>query len=271
MAVNRGLPKSTSMDPLSLGIGAAVSLGSSSMGLFGRKKQRKHEEEMARQQRDWNYRMWKEQNAYNSPEAQMQRLKDAGLNPHLLYGQGVAGATGQADSVPSYQQADSINTLEGFDPFGKFMQFANLQGQNALRAAQAHQAEQNTKNLATKNQIDLISLETNSSLKSAYISSKLAQLESDKAEAAVRRMIAEYKTANPQEQKDMISNQAKLIAQELTNAGLMGELRSQQQQYSPKAMAETIQGWLSSLGADSTLAKALGIAIGMYIMPKMKY
>lgn len=30
---------------------------------------------------------WNRQNEYNSPAAQMQRYKDAGLNPHLIYGQ----------------------------------------------------------------------------------------------------------------------------------------------------------------------------------------
>lgn len=34
-------------------------------------------------------------NAYNSPAEQMKRLKGAGLNPNLVYGQGVQGATGQ--------------------------------------------------------------------------------------------------------------------------------------------------------------------------------
>jgi hypothetical protein len=42
---------------------------------------------------------WNMQNAYNSPEAQMNRFKAAGLNPHLIYGQGTAG---NATSMPQY-------------------------------------------------------------------------------------------------------------------------------------------------------------------------
>lgn len=34
---------------------------------------------------------WNMQNAYNSPQMQMERFKAAGLNPHLIYGQGSAG------------------------------------------------------------------------------------------------------------------------------------------------------------------------------------
>lgn len=39
------------------------------------------------------------QNAYNDPAQQMARLKKAGLNPNLIYGQSVSGATGQAGAV----------------------------------------------------------------------------------------------------------------------------------------------------------------------------
>lgn len=42
---------------------------------------------------------WKMQNAYNHPTAQMQRLQEAGLNPNLIYGDSVSGATGRADSI----------------------------------------------------------------------------------------------------------------------------------------------------------------------------
>ena len=37
------------------------------------------------------------QNEYNHPAAQMARLREAGLNPALVYGQGASGATGLAD------------------------------------------------------------------------------------------------------------------------------------------------------------------------------
>lgn len=41
--------------------------------------------------------MWEKQNAYNTPAAQMERLKDAGLNPMLAYTQ---GSPGNATSAP---------------------------------------------------------------------------------------------------------------------------------------------------------------------------
>lgn len=44
--------------------------------------------------------MWHMQNAYNSPEEQMKRFGAAGLNPHLIYGQ---GNSGNATAFPRYQ------------------------------------------------------------------------------------------------------------------------------------------------------------------------
>ena len=75
--------------------GAAISaIGS----FFGNKSNRKQsaeafereskfarEERLAQQQ--WIEQMYEKNNSYNSPAAQMQRLKDAGLNPDLIYSQ----------------------------------------------------------------------------------------------------------------------------------------------------------------------------------------
>lgn len=44
--------------------------------------------------------MWNRQNLYNSPEAQMSRLKGAGLNPNLVYGTGATANT--SGSMPHY-------------------------------------------------------------------------------------------------------------------------------------------------------------------------
>lgn len=61
-----------------------------------------------RQMADLNYQrgldMWNLQNEYNSPSASVQRLKDAGLNPALMYGGGsVAGnaSTAPQSNIPS--------------------------------------------------------------------------------------------------------------------------------------------------------------------------
>lgn len=60
----------------------------------------KAEAELAYQR---SIQMWNMQNLYNSPAEQMKRFGAAGLNPHLIYGQ---GSPGNATSFPQYQKPD---------------------------------------------------------------------------------------------------------------------------------------------------------------------
>lgn len=55
-------------------------------------------ERMQQQQNAWNLEQWHRNNEYNSPAAQLQRMKAAGLNPDLMYGQNASGAAGNASS-----------------------------------------------------------------------------------------------------------------------------------------------------------------------------
>lgn len=58
--------------------------------------------------------MWHMQNAYNSPAEQMKRFGAAGLNPHLIYGQ---GSSGNASSAPAYHPADMQHRYQAA-PYG---------------------------------------------------------------------------------------------------------------------------------------------------------
>lgn len=70
------------------------------------KKTREWNEKMYAQQRTDALSDWQMQNAYNSPEQQMQRLKDAGLNPNLVYGNGAEAMSAQQ---PRQSQPGSWN------------------------------------------------------------------------------------------------------------------------------------------------------------------
>lgn len=96
------------MDPVTaslVAVGSQVaSTGASNLGSY---LMYKHTREDNRQDATTAYNrtldMWNKANEYNSPTAQMERLKQAGLNPNLVYGN---GATTQA-STPSAPQASS--------------------------------------------------------------------------------------------------------------------------------------------------------------------
>ena len=82
-------------DPITLGAAAVLGGGQlASQGINAlvqsgmNKKTREWNEKMYGIQRQHALQDWQMQNAYNSPEQQMARLKAAGLNPHLIYGGG---------------------------------------------------------------------------------------------------------------------------------------------------------------------------------------
>lgn len=129
---------------LSAGVGALGSIGGSvAGGLFSAnqaKKNRAFQERMYNKQVEDTLNFWNMQNEYNLPSAQLQRLKDAGLNPMLMYGQGGVQnvSTGSPDlpSAPHGAQGapGSFNTP---------IDFANLALINAQTKLAESQAKKN--------------------------------------------------------------------------------------------------------------------------------
>lgn len=75
------------------------------------KKNRKFAEKMYNRQRADALSDWNMQNAYNAPSAQMERLKNAKLNPNLIYGTGT-----QASGLSSPVRSSSASTPQGQAP-----------------------------------------------------------------------------------------------------------------------------------------------------------
>lgn len=84
------------MDPLIIG---AIGQGVNALSQLGSNiGSRAFSREMYAQQHEDSIEFWKMQNEYNTPWNQMQRLKQAGLNPAMIYGSG--GSTGGMASAP---------------------------------------------------------------------------------------------------------------------------------------------------------------------------
>lgn len=94
--------------------------------------------------------MWNKQNEYNTPLAQMERYKAAGLNPNLIYSQ---GSSGNATSAPSMHMAEApkANSTLDFSKMMPFLQMRNLDSQNELINAQTVAAQEDAKNKALAN------------------------------------------------------------------------------------------------------------------------
>ena len=95
------------------GSGLASSVGGALvgglLGLGGQKLQTKQEKELMQYQFDLQKQMFDYQAAYNSPSAQMGRLRAAGLNPNLVYGNGSVVNTNTATG--------SVGKGNGSNPF----------------------------------------------------------------------------------------------------------------------------------------------------------
>nr|QJB19759.1 MAG: DNA pilot protein [Microvirus sp.] len=62
-------------------------------------KQEAFSREMYQRQQADNVAFWHQQNEYNSPEQQIKRLREAGINPAIMYGGNASGAAGQAGPI----------------------------------------------------------------------------------------------------------------------------------------------------------------------------
>lgn len=91
----------TGADPWSIGLAAADTITNPLFAHLTNVKNRKFARETYKTQRKDALADWQMQNEYNSPRAQMQRYQEAGLNPHLIYGQMGNSSEVRTSSQPS--------------------------------------------------------------------------------------------------------------------------------------------------------------------------
>ncbi|AYP28871.1 MAG: DNA pilot protein [Microviridae sp.] len=81
--------------------------------------------ELAKYSYDKNLEQWNRENAYNSPAAQMQRYRDAGLNPNLIYSQ--QNTAGSSPQMSAPQIAPVTGQAQGLqNAFNTISQMANF-------------------------------------------------------------------------------------------------------------------------------------------------
>lgn len=133
-------------------IGAAASAGSSyASGKQSRKnleRQIQANRELAAYSYDQQKQMIHQQNLYNAPASQMERYKEAGLNPNLIYSQ---GNPGQQTEIAKYNapREDYKGIPPVVDVGSVLEQFQNF----AMKNAQIDNVRAVTENQEIKNQI----------------------------------------------------------------------------------------------------------------------
>lgn len=107
-----------------------------------------------RKTRAWNEKMygvqrsdaladWNMQNEYNSPTSQMARLRDAGLNPNLVYGNGIT------QSSPTIRSA----SVEKWNPENVMAGTGAVVGDSLMRYFDVRMREAQTDNLKAQNTV----------------------------------------------------------------------------------------------------------------------
>lgn len=118
-------------------IGAGSGALNSVSQMHQNKKNRQFTREMYDRQKADALEFWNLQNEYNSPQAQMGRFQEAGLNPHLIYGQGNSGNSG-AISTPDVQTPQSRSPEWGNAISGAGLPLLLAQADLRIKQAQAN-------------------------------------------------------------------------------------------------------------------------------------
>lgn len=136
----------------------------------------------------WSEKMWQKENAYNTPAMQVQRLKDAGINPYFALGQITPSMQNGFPSSPSggapaalpAQPVDYGSLGRGIaDAVSQYYNMRNMQALNRKTEAEAQSQEIHNKYLDLRNMLDLLKLKEDKSLtytQNKYLSEQYYQL-----------------------------------------------------------------------------------------------
>lgn len=114
------------------------------------RKNREYNLMLAKQQNQWNVEQWQRENDYNDPQAQISRLRAAGLNPDMIYGQG--GISNVAASSPQMTSGAPSSPVD-YSPLGT----KRTVGEAVMQSLAIEQAKANiekTKGEAKKTGVD---------------------------------------------------------------------------------------------------------------------
>lgn len=115
------------------------------MIIEGRNYDRKEYDRTYKQTRDDALADRDYNNKYNSPEQQMVRLRLAGLNPHLVYGNGAQMTASQIRDANPNTRNSPVNRMERApNPVQDYMGIQSLQAQTNLTQAQTELTRSNT-------------------------------------------------------------------------------------------------------------------------------
>ena len=125
-------------------VAAGAGLAGNVANVYMQNQTNKANQEIATRNNQHNQNMWQQTNEYNTPANQMHRLKEAGLNTSMLYGQ-------PSNTAQPQQQADTSNKAQS--PKVDFDNAISNTLQASLLASQTANIQEDTKSKQIQNQL----------------------------------------------------------------------------------------------------------------------
>lgn len=174
-----------------------------------------------KEQAKWNQKFIDQQNEYNTPANQMARFMDAGLNPHLVYGQGSPGN----QSSPNHMERAPIPDLSNVIP---------LMNQTMMTQSQTEALDaktQQTYTVTALKEVEKRVLERNPLLNDpaffAIIDGLLSTAELKRGERGLQAVEMEYQTATVGLRAAKIEREIELMEQRFNLGQLDGSIKAE--------------------------------------------
>lgn len=137
--------------------GAIAGLAGQVMNIAEQRRVNRQQESFSREmwdkqgQRDLEF--WNLQNSYNDPSAQMQRLKAAGLNPNLVYGNGATTQAAPLSAKPSHSISPGAAKMDISSLVQQTLMLQQIKSNIARTDAETKAIEARTVNQVFDNQV----------------------------------------------------------------------------------------------------------------------
>ena len=268
------------------GVGSLLGgLGSSAMNNKAVQDTNKANMEIAKYQAQWQQQenekayqrslnMWNLQNEYNSPTQQMARIRAAGLNPNLVYGNGVTGNS--SGSTPQYEPAKfNAPTMQAYrgwnlgisDAITQFLayrtakaQVDNMEAQNGLIRQQTATEATKQANIAASTSRSEFDLNMAKELKDVSVSSAIADMNQKQAGAAQGWTKANREVVQYELDKALFNNKIKLNNEEYLKT--LESVRQLQQDNDINAFRYRMERLLGTGSNSLTMIRDLLLRLG---------
>ena len=220
-------------------------------------------ERMMQKQMDYNTDMWNKQNEYNTASAQVQRLKEAGLNPYLMMSNGSQIGSASSVNSPSLASASGNPNIQAYDPSNSIASGVNAIGGAianyiSMKKAESEISKMNFENKLLEQQI--ISMSKDNEYKSLMNVEMLRGFKFDNYQKS-----AEYENqlwSNRYQQETFNSDVGikRLQEQNLANQNVLQGLTALQMSLNNKQLQNEIDAFPKRLKAELNEAYARSFA-----------